>query len=138
MRKMIANAMLCLLLLLSMASARCESLCAVSSMPATAMTTTQDNAMAMTSDMGHCHGMQGMQNGLPNADAACGQMNCRHQALPASSDFRVVTDDAVSLTAVMLPVVERLILPVQRVDEAADSPRFVALTPFEQSSMLRV
>ncbi len=138
MRKTIANAMLCLFLLLSVATARCESLCAMSAMPATAMAMTQDDAMAMDSDMEHCHGMQGMQNGLPNADTGCGQINCRHQALPASSDFRVVTDDTASLAVVVMPVTEDAVIPLQRVNDAADPPRFVPLTPLEQSSMLRV
>ena len=142
MRKTIANAMLCLLLLLSVATARCESLCAMSSMPASSssssMTMQQDDAMVMDSGMEHCHGMEGMQNNLPNADAGCGQMNCRHQALPASSDIRVVADDTVSLAAVLLPIVERVLLPLQRADESAWPPHRVSLTPLEQGSMLRV
>lgn len=140
MRKMIANAMLCLLLLLSVATARCESLCAVSVMPSSSSSsmTMSDDAMAMDSDMEHCHGMEGMQNNLPNADAGCGQMNCRHQALPASSDVRVVADDTVSLAMMMLPVAERVTLPLQRMDESAHLPRIVPLTPLEQTSMLRV
>jgi hypothetical protein len=141
MRKIIANAMLCLLLLLSVATARCESLCAMSSMPATSSASTNmqhDDAMAMDSDMEHCHGMHAMQNDLPNADAGCGQMNCRHQALPASSDVRVVADDTASLAAVVLPIVEHTVLPLQRLDDAADPPHIVPLTPLEQSSMLRV
>jgi hypothetical protein len=138
MRKMIANAMLCLFLLLSVATARCESLCAMSAMPATAMAMTQDDAMTMDSDMGHCHGMQAMQNGLPNADSGCGQMNCRHQALPASSDVRVVADTTASLAVVTLPIVEHAVMSSRRVDDAVDPPRSVPLTPLEQSSMLRV
>ncbi len=94
--------------------------------------------MAMDSGMEHCHGMDGMQNNLPDADAGCGQMSCRHQALPASSDVRVVADDTVSLAVVMLPVVQRIALPAQRVEDAADPPRIVPLTPLEQTSMLRV
>ena len=135
MRKTIANAMLCLLLLLSVATARCEAFCMASSMPAPSMTMQHDDAMAMDSGMEHCHGMQ---NDLPNMDAGCGQMNCRHQALPASSDVRVVADDSVSLTAVPLPLVERIALAVRRVDEAADPPRIIPLSPLEQTSMLRV
>jgi hypothetical protein len=137
MRKMIANAMLCLLLLLSVATARCESLCVMSTMPA-AMTMAQDDAMAMDAGMGHCHDMQVMQNGLPNADFGCGQVNCRHQALPASSDVRVVADDSASLAVMTLPIVERVVMSSRYADDTADPPRFVPLTPLEQSSMLRV
>jgi len=137
MRKTIANAMLYLFLLLSVATARCESLCAMSAMPA-AMTMAQDDAMTMDSDTGHCHGMQVMQNGLPNADSGCGQMNCRHQALPASSDVRVVADTTASLAVVTFAVVEHAVVSSRRVDDIADPPRFVPLTPLEQSSMLRV
>ena len=135
MRKMIANAMFCLLLLLSVATARCEALCMASSMPAPSMTMQNDDAMVMDAGMEHCHGMQ---NDLPNMDASGGQMNCRHQALPASSDFRIVADDAVSLPSVLLPVVERIVLPEQRAHEAVDPPRIIPLTPLEQTSMLRV
>lgn len=138
MRKTIANAMLCLLLLLSVATARCESLCMVSSMPSSSpsMQMQHEDAMVMDSGMEHCHGM--MHNDMPNADAGCGQMNCRHQALPASSDFRIVADDTVSLAAVSLPIVEHVVLPLQRVDDTANPPRIVPLTPLEQTSMLRV
>ncbi len=145
MRKMIANAMLCLLLLLSVGTARCESLCAMSAMPAMAASapdeatvTPHDDAMVMDSGMEHCQGMRAEQNNLPNADAGCGQMNCRHQALPPSADFRVATDDAGLLVATVLAVSEHAVVPVVRVLDASDPPRTVPLSPLEQTSVLRV
>lgn len=145
MRKMIANAMLCLLLLLSVGTARCESLCAMSAMPAMAASamdeaavTSRDDAMMMDSGMEHCQGMRAEHNNLPNADAGCGQMNCRHQVLPPSADFRVVTDDVGSLVAVVLPITAHAAVPVVRTLNAADPPLAVPLSPLEQTSMLRV
>ncbi|MEZ2345687.1 hypothetical protein [Terriglobus sp. RCC_193] len=145
MRKTIANAMLCLLLLLSVGTARCESLCAVSAMPAMAASMMdeaaampQDDAMAMDSGMEHCQGMRAEHNNLPNADAGCGQMNCRHQALPSSADFRVVTDGSGLLVAVVLPVTEHVVVPITRTLDASDHPLAVPLSPLEQTSMLRV
>ncbi|SDF32784.1 hypothetical protein [Terriglobus roseus] len=145
MRKTIANAMLCLLLLLSVGTARCESLCAMSAMPpmaASAMdeatVTSHDDAMVMDSSMEHCQGMRSEHNNLPNADAGCGQMNCRHQALPPSADSRVLTDDAGLLVAVTLPVTEHVVVPATRTLDAADHPLAVPLSPLEQTSMLRV
>ena len=145
MRKMIANAMLCLLLLLSVGTARCESLCAASSMPAMAASAIDeaaamphDDSMVMDSSMEHCQGMRAEQNNLPNADAGCGQMNCRHQALPPSADFRVVTDDAGLLVATVLTVTQHVVIPVARVLDASDHPLTGPLSPLEQTSMLRV
>ncbi|MEG9432979.1 hypothetical protein [Terriglobus sp. ADX1] len=145
MRKMIANAMLCLLLLLSVGTARCESICAVSAMPAMAASAMDeaaamphDGAMVMDSGMEHCQGMRAERNDLPNIDAGCGQMNCRHQALPPSADFRVVTDDAASLVAVVLPVTEHVVVPITHVLDVTDHPLAVPLSPLEQTSMLRV
>lgn len=145
MRKMIANAMLCLLLLLSVGTARCESICAVSAMPAMAASAmdgaaamSHDDAMVMDSGMEHCQGMRAERNDLPNVDAGCGQMNCRHQALPPTADFRVVTDDAGLLVAVVLPVTEHVVVPTTRVLDVIDHPLAVPLSPLEQTSMLRV
>lgn len=146
MRKMIANAMLCLLLPLSVGTARCESVCAVSAMPAIAASAMDeaavmphdDDAMVMDSGMEHCQGMHAERNDLPNVDAGCGQMNCRHQALPLSADFRVVTDDAGLLVAVILPVTEHVVVPMTRALDVADHPLAVPLSPLEQTSMLRV
>jgi hypothetical protein len=145
MRKTIANAMLCLLLLLSVGTARCDSLCAASAMPAMAASamdeatpTPHDDAMVMDSGMEHCQGMSAERNNLPNVDAGCGQMNCRHQALPPSADSRVVTDDAGLLAAVILPVTEHVAVPMTRALDVADHPLAVPLSPLEQTSMLRV
>jgi|GEM_PF-3468026 len=145
MRKMIANAMLCLLLLLSVGTARCESLCAVSVMPVMAASALDeaaamphDDAMAMDPGMEHCQGMQAEHNNLPNVEAGCGQMNCRHQALPPTADFRVVTDDAGLLVAVVLPVTEHVAVSMAHVLDVTDHPLAVPLSPLEQTSMLRV
>ncbi|WP_047488457.1 hypothetical protein [Terriglobus sp. TAA 43] len=145
MRKMIANAMLCLLLLLSVGTARCESLCAMSAMPAMAAsamdetpTMSHDDSMVMDAGMEHCQGMRIEQNNLPNVDAGCGQMNCRHQALPPSADFRVVTDDVGLLVATVFTVAEHAVVPAAGVLDVTDHPRAVPLSPLEQTSMLRV
>jgi ferredoxin len=145
MRKMIANAMLCLLLLLSVGIARCESVCAVAAMPAMAASAMDgasamphDDAMVTDSGMEHCQGMRADHNNLPDVDAGCGQMNCPHQALPPSADFRVVTDGSGLLVAVVLPVTEHVVVAVTRTLDAVDHPLAVPLSPLEQTSMLRV
>lgn len=140
MPKWFASAMLCLLLLLSVGTTQCELRCAVAALPAVPMAPSamSHDAMNMSAGMEHCEGMSEASS-LPNADAGCGQMHCRHQVLPSSSDFRAVTDEAGLQAAVLLPVSDYAVMPLDaRRLEADNVPLPDPLSPLEQTSMLRV
>ena len=139
MRRLFTSAMLCLLLLLSVAAVRCEARCSFAAMPmAMQPAPAADSAVAMDSGMEHCAGMRGAGKGLPVADAACGTVMCRHQALP-SADSLIEVDRAQLMQPAILKVTAAPMLPQgHRQSDGWKRPPLPQRSPLDQSFSLRV
>lgn len=140
MRRLFASAMLCVLLLLSVAVVRCEAQCSFAAMPmAMQPVSPADSAVAMDSSMEHCDGMRGARDGLMLADAACGTSMCRHQALPSTSDSRIDVDRAQLMQPVTVQIADvPTLLQGHRQADSWKGPPLPQRSPLDRSSSLRV
>ena len=135
MRTFVAVAMMCLLLLLSVGTARCEMRCAASAMPIP-----QSAGMGMSmADTGHCDGMAASSAQMAGAESACSSMMCRHAVLPAAPVAWVDVDrDVVAVQAVLPGSNQVSIMPLRRSLNRHVRPPLQPRAPLEQSSLLRV
>lgn len=134
MRTVVANAMLCLLILLTVGSVRCEVRCT-----STSMLTSPTAQTGATKVMEHCGGMLSSHDDAFLMNASCSSGMCSHQALSAASDYSLDPASHIDLQMADLRWnAASVSLPLRGVRLEVARPPLLLRSPLEQSSNFRV